>query len=75
MSEGGRGGQGRGQHFVAVTDPGSHMQEVAEGDHFRHIFYGDPGIGGRYSVLSNFGLVAAAAAGIDLDQFLTFGGA
>ncbi len=59
-----------GQHFVAVTDPGSHMQKVAEADHFRHIFFGDPGIGGRYSVLSNFGLVAAAAAGIDLDQFL-----
>jgi len=59
-----------GAHFVAVTDPGSHLQKVAEGDHFRHIFLGDPGIGGRYSVLSNFGLVAAAAAGIDLDQFL-----
>ncbi len=59
-----------GQHFVAVTDPGSHLQKVAEADHFRHIFFGDPGIGGRYSVLSNFGLVAAAAAGIDLDLFL-----
>jgi transaldolase/glucose-6-phosphate isomerase len=57
-------------HFVAVTDPGSHMQKVAEGDGFRHIFYGDAGIGGRYSVLSNFGLVPAAAIGIDIAEFL-----
>jgi transaldolase/glucose-6-phosphate isomerase len=59
-----------GSHFVAVTDPGSHMQKVAEGDGFRHIFFGDPGIGGRYSVLSNFGLVPAAAIGIDIAEFL-----
>ena len=59
-----------GKHFVAVTDPGSHMQQVAERDGFRHIFYGDKGIGGRYSVLSNFGLVPAAAAGLDIKQFL-----
>ena len=59
-----------GSHFVAVTDPGSHMQKVAEGDGFAHIFYGDPGIGGRYSVLSNFGMVPAAAMGLDLEQFL-----
>ena len=57
-------------HFVAITDPGSHMQTVAEGDHFRRIFYGDPAIGGRYSVLSNFGMVPAAAMGLDLEQFL-----
>jgi transaldolase/glucose-6-phosphate isomerase len=59
-----------GQHFVAVTDPGSHMQKVAEGDGFRQIFFGNPQIGGRYSVLSNFGLVPAAAIGIDIEQFL-----
>ncbi len=59
-----------GAHFVAVTDPGSHMEKVAKDDKFRHIFYGDPGIGGRYSVLSNFGMVAAAVAGIDLKSFL-----
>ena len=57
-------------HFVAITDPGSHMQKVAEGDHFRRIFYGDPAIGGRYSVLSNFGMVPAAAMGLNLEQFL-----
>ena len=59
-----------GEHFVAITDPGSHMQTVAEGDRFRRIFYGDPAIGGRYSVLSNFGMVPAAAMGLDLEQFL-----
>ncbi len=59
-----------GRHFVAVTDPGSNMQKVAERDGFRHIFLGDPSIGGRYSVLSNFGVVPAAAMGIDLAQFL-----
>ena len=60
-----------GSHFVAVTDPRSHMQQVAEKDRFRRIFYGDPGIGGRYSVLSNFGMVPAAAMGLDLEQFLS----
>jgi transaldolase/glucose-6-phosphate isomerase len=64
------GAEQAGSHFVAVTDPGSHMQKVAEGDKFRHIFYGDPSIGGRYSVLSNFGLVPAAAIGIDVRSFL-----
>ncbi len=59
-----------GEHFVAITDPGSNMQKVAEKDGFRRIFYGDPAIGGRYSVLSNFGMVPAAAMGLDLEQFL-----
>ena len=63
-------GEKAGSHFVAVTDPGSHMQSVAEKDGFRKIFYGDKTIGGRYSVLSNFGLVPAAAIGLDLAQFL-----
>jgi transaldolase/glucose-6-phosphate isomerase len=64
------GAEQAGQHFVAVTDPGSHMQKVAEGDRFRKIFFGNPQIGGRYSVLSNFGLVPAAAIGIDVRAFL-----
>jgi transaldolase/glucose-6-phosphate isomerase len=59
-----------GEHFVAITDPGSHMQMAAENDRFRRIFFGDPAIGGRYSVLSNFGMVPAAAMGLDLSQFL-----
>jgi len=59
-----------GSRFIAITDPGSKMQQVAERDHFRHIFYGLPSIGGRYSALSNFGMVPAAAMGLDTGKFL-----
>ena len=61
-----------GSHFVAITDPGSHMQQVAEGDRFLHVFFGRPSIGGRYSALSNFGMAPAAAMGIDTKKFLAF---
>ena len=63
-------GDQAGRHFVAVTDPGSKMEAVAKHDGFRQVFMGDPAIGGRYSVLSNFGLVPAAAMGLDLGAFL-----
>jgi transaldolase/glucose-6-phosphate isomerase len=59
-----------GSHFMAITDPGSKMQKVAEGDRFRHIFFGRPSIGGRYSALSNFGIAPAAVIGIDTKKFL-----
>lgn len=59
-----------GKQFVAITDPGSKMQQVAEGDHFRHVFFGVPSIGGRYSALSNFGLVPAAVMGLDVRRLL-----
>ena len=59
-----------GSHFVAITDPGSKMEQVAKDDGFRYIFYGDPQIGGRYSALSNFGLVPATAAGLDTGRLL-----
>ena len=59
-----------GSRFIAITDPGSKMQQVAERDRFRHIFYGLPSIGGRYSALSNFGMIPAAAMGLDTDRFL-----
>lgn len=59
-----------GSHFIAITDPGSKMEQVAKGDKFRHIFYGDPEIGGRYSALSNFGVVAATVAGLNTPKFL-----
>ncbi len=59
-----------GSRFVAVTDPGSKMQQVAEADKFWKIFAGDPSIGGRYSALSNFGMVPGAAMGLDLGKFL-----
>lgn len=63
-------GEGAGSHFVAVTDPGSAMEQAAKDDRFEKIFYGVPQIGGRYSVLSAFGLVPAAAIGIDVAEFL-----
>ncbi len=59
-----------GSHFIAVTDPGSKMQQVAEGDRFRHVAFGRASIGGRYSALSNFGMVPAAVMGIDTKKFL-----
>jgi transaldolase/glucose-6-phosphate isomerase len=59
-----------GSRFIAITDPGSQMQHVAERDRFRHIFYGLASIGGRYSALSDFGLVPAAVMGVDVHKFL-----
>ena len=59
-----------GRRFVAVTDPGSSLEREATTLGFRHLFYGVPSIGGRYSVLSKFGLVPAAAIGIDIDGLL-----
>jgi transaldolase/glucose-6-phosphate isomerase len=59
-----------GSHFIAITDPGSKMQQVAEADRFRLVFFGRPSIGGRYSALSNFGMVPAAAMGLDTKKFL-----
>ena len=63
-------GDKAGSHFVAVTDPGSAMEAAALRDGFRKIFHGVPQIGGRYSVLSAFGLVPAAAIGIEVGEFL-----
>jgi transaldolase / glucose-6-phosphate isomerase len=59
-----------GKHFVAITDPGSKMQQVAEADKFLHVFFGRASIGGRYSALSNFGMVPAAVIGLDTKNFL-----
>ena len=59
-----------GNRFIAITDPGSKMQQVAEGDRFRHVFFGLPSIGGRYSALSDFGMVPAAVMGVDVAKFL-----
>ena len=57
-------------HFVAVTDPGSSLDKQARSLGFAHVLHGDPTIGGRYSVLSKFGLVPAAAIGIDVKAML-----
>jgi transaldolase/glucose-6-phosphate isomerase len=59
-----------GSRFIAVTDPGSALQKIGEHDRFRHIAYGEPSIGGRYSVLSDFGMVPAAAIGVDIGRLL-----
>ena len=59
-----------GKHFVAITDPGSKLQMLAENYHFRTTFLNDPNIGGRYSALSYFGLVPAALVGVDVETLL-----
>jgi transaldolase/glucose-6-phosphate isomerase len=59
-----------GEHFVAVTDPGSSLERRAKQLGFAHIFHGVPTVGGRYSVLSKFGLVPAAAMGLDIKRLL-----
>jgi transaldolase / glucose-6-phosphate isomerase len=65
-----RGKDKVGEHFVAVTDPGSALELRAKQLGFAHIFYGVASIGGRYSVLSKFGLVPAAAMGLDVRRLL-----
>jgi transaldolase/glucose-6-phosphate isomerase len=60
----------RGSSFVAITDPGSPLEELARKRGFRRCFAGEPTIGGRYSALSPFGMVPAALMGIDVDSLL-----
>jgi glucose-6-phosphate isomerase len=64
-----------GRRFVAITDPGSGLEELAHAHDFRHVFAGDPNIGGRYSALSAFGVVPAALAGYDFEGLLKEDGA
>jgi transaldolase/glucose-6-phosphate isomerase len=59
-----------GKNFIAITDPGSPLIELAERYHFRECFLNDPNIGGRYSALSYFGLVPAALIGMDIKTLL-----
>jgi transaldolase/glucose-6-phosphate isomerase len=59
-----------GSRFIAITDPGTALEDEARRDGFRQIFHGDPAIGGRFSVLSKFGLVPAAAIGVDVQRLL-----
>ncbi len=63
-------GDRAGHHFIAVTDPGSKLEGVAEKLAFRRLYHGDASIGGRYSALSDFGLVPNAAMGLDTERFL-----
>jgi len=62
------GKEAAGRRFVAITDPGSRLQELAEADGFRRVFFGVPSVGGRYSALSDFGMVPAAAMGLDVSE-------
>jgi glucose-6-phosphate isomerase/transaldolase/glucose-6-phosphate isomerase len=56
--------------FVVVTDPGSPLERIAADDGLRRAFLNPPDLGGRYSVLSLFGLVPAALMGVDIEQLL-----
>jgi glucose-6-phosphate isomerase len=64
------GSQPAGRHFVAITDPGSKLLDLAIQHRFRSSFLNDPNIGGRFSALSHFGLVPAALIGVDLSMLL-----
>jgi glucose-6-phosphate isomerase len=69
-SEVGRQKRNPGEQFVAITDPGSPLVQMAKDDGFQHVFLNQPDIGGRYSALSYFGMVPAALMGIDPSRFL-----
>ena len=64
------GTEAAGDNFIAITDPATPLADMARTERFRQAFINDPNIGGRYSVLSYFGLVPAALTGVDLDQLL-----
>jgi glucose-6-phosphate isomerase len=63
-------GDAAAENFVAITDPGTSLEKLAREHQLRHIFPGQPDIGGRYSALSNFGLVPAALEGVDVRGLL-----
>ncbi len=60
-----------GKHFIAITDPGSGLQKMAEELKFKKIFLNDPDIGGRFSALSLFGIVPASLTGVDVEKILS----
>ncbi len=59
-----------GRHFVAITDPGSGLEQLARERNFRGVFLGEPSVGGRFSALSVFGLVPAALCGLDIAEIV-----
>ena len=59
-----------GRHFVAITDPGTSLEQMAKEYGFGQTFSNPPDIGGRYSVLSLFGLVPAALSGLNIMRLL-----
>ena len=64
------GKDGAGQHFIAITDSGSSLEKMAREQGFRRVFLNPSDIGGRYSVLSYFGLVPAVLVGLDVSKLL-----
>ena len=60
-----------GDHFIAITDPGSKLVTIAEQFNFRKTFINNPNIGGRFSALSFFGLVPAALVGVNIEEILS----
>lgn len=64
-------GDKAGQHFIAITDPGSSMEQRAKDWKFLKICYGVASIGGRFSALSHFGMVPATVMGLDTHKILT----
>jgi transaldolase/glucose-6-phosphate isomerase len=65
------GAEQAGSHFIAITDAGSQLDQIASRYNFRQTFRNNPNIGGRYSALSFFGLVPAAIIGVDLERLIT----
>jgi transaldolase/glucose-6-phosphate isomerase len=64
-------GDKAGDHFIAITDPGTSLEKMASKMKFRKVFLADPNVGGRYSALTAFGLVPAALMGVDVEELLT----
>ncbi len=64
------GRESAGEHFVAITDGGSKLDQLAKACDFRAVFLNDPNIGGRFAALSYFGLVPAGLLGVDLPRLL-----
>ncbi|HSF82865.1 MAG TPA: hypothetical protein VLA49_16645 [Anaerolineales bacterium] len=64
------GSERAGEHFIAITDPGSRLAEIGREHGFRAVFLNDPHIGGRYSALSYFGLLPAALVGLEVSTLL-----
>ncbi|MDA8356729.1 MAG: bifunctional transaldolase/phosoglucose isomerase [Actinomycetota bacterium] len=65
------GAEAAGSHFIAITDPGSPLQAMAKRQGYRAVFFGVPSIGGRYSALSDFGMVPGAACGVDVGRLFS----
>jgi len=66
---------GRPEQFAVVTDPGTELDHLATEKGFRRVFRANPDLGGRYSALSHFGIVAGALLGVDIGELLRRAGA